>query len=131
MPWNNSGGQSPWGNPRPGGPWGSPPPPGGGGGPPGRGRGPDLDDMIRQAQDAVRRFLPRGGGKGIALLGVLLVAVWAASGFYRVQPDEQGVVMRFGAFDRTAPPGRGVPQGLWPPLLFQGIRDWASQQKQW
>ncbi len=107
MPWNNSGGQSPWGNPRPGGPWGSPPPPGGGGqgGPPGGGRGPDLDDMIRQAQDAVRRFLPRGGGKGIALLGLVLVAVWAASGFYRVQPDEQGVVMRFGAFDRTAPPG--------------------------
>ncbi|WP_456307102.1 FtsH protease activity modulator HflK [Neoroseomonas soli] len=61
--------------------------------------------MIRQAQDAVRRFLPRGGGKGIALLGLVLVAVWAASGFYRVQPDEQGVVMRFGAFDRTAPPG--------------------------
>ena len=107
MPWNNSGGQSPWGNPRPGGPWGSPPPPGGGGqgGPPGGGRGPDLDDMIRQAQDAVRRFLPRGGGKGIALLGLVLVAVWAGSGFYRVQPDEQGVVMRFGAFDRTAPPG--------------------------
>lgn len=107
MPWNNSGGQSPWGNPRPGGPWGSPPPSGGGGGggPAGGGRGPDLDDMIRQAQDAVRRYLPRGGGKGIALLGLVLVGVWAASGFYRVQPDEQGVVMRFGAFNRTAPPG--------------------------
>ncbi|WP_338147768.1 FtsH protease activity modulator HflK [Neoroseomonas terrae] len=106
MPWNNSGGQSPWGNPKPGGPWGSPPPPGGGGsGGPGGGRGPDLDDMIRQAQDAVRRYLPRGGGKGAALLGLVLVAVWGASGFYRVQPDEQGVVMRFGAFERTAPPG--------------------------
>ncbi|WP_338148257.1 FtsH protease activity modulator HflK [Neoroseomonas eburnea] len=61
--------------------------------------------MIRQAQDAVRRFLPRGGGKGVALLGIVLVAVWAASGFFRVQPDEQGVVMRFGAFDRVAFPG--------------------------
>ena len=106
MPWNNSGGQSPWGNPRPGGPWGAPPPPGGGGpGGPSGGRGPDLDDMIRQAQDAVRRYLPRGGGKGVALLGLVLVLVWAASGFYRVQPDEQGIVLRFGAFDRTAPPG--------------------------
>ena len=108
MPWNNSGGQSPWGNPKPGGPWGTPPPPGGGGGPggpSGSGRGPDLDDMIRQAQDAVRRYLPRGGGKGLALLGLVLVAFWGASGFYRVQPDEQGVVMRFGAFIRTAPPG--------------------------
>jgi len=63
--------------------------------------------MIRNAQAAVRRFLPRGGGggKGLALAAVLLVGIWGASGFYRVQPDELGVVMRFGAFDRTAPPG--------------------------
>ncbi|MGG5823292.1 FtsH protease activity modulator HflK [Falsiroseomonas sp. HW251] len=106
MAWNNSGGPSPWGNPRPGGPWGSPPPPPGGGQGGGRGPTPDLDDIIRQAQDAVRRWLPRGtGGKGLALIALVLVVLWAASGFYRVQPDEQGVVMRFGAFERTAPPG--------------------------
>jgi membrane protease subunit HflK len=107
MPWNNNGGQSPWGNPRPGGPWGQPPSGGGGGGGQG-GRGPDIDDAIRQAQDAIRRVLPSGGaggGKLFALLGVVLVIGWAASGFYRVQPDEQGVVMRFGAFSRTTPPG--------------------------
>jgi membrane protease subunit HflK len=105
MAWNNSGGPSPWGNPRPGGPWGAPQPPSGGGGGQG-GRGPDLDDVIRQAQDAVRRWLPRGaGGKGIGLIVLVLVALWLASGFYRVDPDEQGVVLRFGAFDRTAPPG--------------------------
>ncbi|MCX7933487.1 MAG: FtsH protease activity modulator HflK [Rhodovarius sp.] len=111
MSWSG-GGNSPWGNPRPGGnpggPWGSPPPrpPGGGLGGPGRGA-PDLDDLIRQAQEAVRRWLPRGGagGKGIALLAVILVAIWGASGFYRVQPDELGVVLRFGAFHRTSPPG--------------------------
>ena len=104
MAWNN-GGPNPWGsgggNNRPGGPWGSPP---GGGMPP----TPDLDAMLRQAQDAVKRWLPRGtggSGKGFALIGLILVAVWAASGFYRVQPDEQGVVLRFGAFDRTTPPG--------------------------
>ncbi len=39
------------------------------------------------------------------LLALLAVAVWLATGFYRVQPDEQGVVLRFGAFDRTALPG--------------------------
>ncbi|WP_421988677.1 FtsH protease activity modulator HflK [Roseococcus sp.] len=63
--------------------------------------------MIRNAQAAVRRFLPSGGGggKGIALGAVLLAGIWGASGFYRVQPDELGVVMRFGAFERTAPPG--------------------------
>ena len=103
MPWNNSGGQSPWGNPRPGGPWGGPPsgPPGGGG----RGPGPDLDDIIRQVQDMLRRFLPKGGGKMIGLGAIVLIGLWGASGFYRVQPDEQGVVLRFGAFHRTTPPG--------------------------
>ncbi|MDB5411903.1 MAG: hflK [Rubritepida sp.] len=112
MAWNN-GGPSPWGNPRPpggGGPWGGPPsgPPGGGGGGNNRGPGPDVEEMIRNAQNAVKRFLPRGGAggaKGLALAAVVLLALWAASGFYRVQPDELGVVMRFGAFERTAPPG--------------------------
>ncbi len=110
MAWNN-GGPSPWGNPRPGGngggPWGNPPP-GGNRPPPGGGGGPDVEEMIRQAQAAVRRFLPRGnfgGGKGLALGALALVALWGFSGVYRVQPDELGVVMRFGAFDRTAPPG--------------------------
>lgn len=107
MPWNNSGGSgqggSPWGNPRPGGPWGQPPQ-GGGRGP---GGSPDLDEAIRQAQEALRRFLPGGGGTGkwIGIGAVVLLGLWAASGIYRVQPDEQGVVMRFGAFHRTTMPG--------------------------
>ncbi|MFZ6761338.1 FtsH protease activity modulator HflK [Pseudoroseomonas sp. WGS1072] len=111
MPWNSSGGSgqggSPWGNPRPGGPWGQPPQGGGSGGR-GPGGGPDLDEAIRQAQEALRRILPRGGrggGKWIGIGLAALLAVWAASGLYRVQPDEQGVVMRFGAFNRTTAPG--------------------------
>ncbi|MFT8243178.1 FtsH protease activity modulator HflK [Roseomonas sp. BN140053] len=111
MPWNSNGGQSPWGNPRPpsgggGGPWGQPPQNGGGNNP--FGRGPDLDEAIRRAQDTVRRYMPRrggSGGKGLALLGVAVLAVWAASGIYRVQPDEQGVVLRFGRFVDTTQPG--------------------------
>ncbi|KAA2214754.1 FtsH protease activity modulator HflK [Teichococcus oryzae] len=109
MPWNNSGGSgqggSPWGNPRPGGPWGQPP--SGGGRGPGQG-GPDLEEAIRQAQDALRRILPGGGrssGKWIGLGALALVVVWAASGIYRVEPDEQGVVMRFGAFNRVTQSG--------------------------
>jgi membrane protease subunit HflK len=53
----------------------------------------------------IRRFLPKGGGKLLGLGAIVLVGLWAASGFYRVQPDEQGVVLRFGAFHRTTPPG--------------------------
>lgn len=108
MAWNN-GGQSPWGNPRPGGqppqggpggPWGNPPPGG-------QGRGPDIEDVIRQAQDALRRWLPSGGagGRGILLLAVLLIGAWGASGIFRVQQDELGIVLRFGAYTRQAPPG--------------------------
>jgi membrane protease subunit HflK len=50
---------------------------------------------------------PRGGGSGriAAVLALLVLAVWAASGIYRVQPDEEGVVLRFGAYNRNAPPG--------------------------
>ncbi len=104
MPWtNNSGGNSPWGGGggRPGGPWSG----GGGGG--GGFQQPDLEGLLRKAQETIKRFLPRGvgGGKGIAAIGVILVALWIGSGFYRVQPDEQGVVMRFGEFVRSTPPG--------------------------
>jgi membrane protease subunit HflK len=67
-----------------------------------------MDDMIRQAQEAVRRFLPRrGGGKGLGLLAILLLGAWGLTGFYRVEPDEVGVVTRFGAYT-----GRLAPSGL-------------------
>ena len=35
----------------------------------------------------------------------MVVALWFASGFYRVQPDEQGIVLRFGAYKYWTPPG--------------------------
>jgi len=106
MPWSNQGGGGG------GGPWG--PPPGGGGGPnPWSGRGgggpqsPDLEELLRRGQDRFRRVVPGGFGSGKGLLAILglIVLVWLASGIYRVQPDEQGVVLRFGKWVRTEPPG--------------------------
>jgi membrane protease subunit HflK len=38
-------------------------------------------------------------------MGIAVVALWLASGIYRVQPDEQGVVLRFGAYNRLTLPG--------------------------
>jgi len=35
----------------------------------------------------------------------VLIAIWAFSGLYRVLPDEQGVVLRFGKFASTTQPG--------------------------
>ena len=111
-PGRPSGPQMPWGN--------------GGGRGPGSGMPPDLDEIISKAQGFVRGLLPPGigggggngprggrrggggslsGGRGAALLALVVAAGWLASGFYRVQPDEQGVVLRFGAYERTTLPG--------------------------
>jgi membrane protease subunit HflK len=46
-----------------------------------------------------------GGSTGIVIVIVAILVLWVASGFYRVQPDEEGVVLRFGALARVASPG--------------------------
>jgi len=104
MPWSNQGG-GPWGSGGGGGgkgPWGSGPQPSGGGSTP-----PDLEELLRRSQDKLRTVLPGGnlGGKGVLLLIVGALVVWGLSGFYRVDANEFGVVLRFGAFDRYARPG--------------------------
>ena len=108
MPWKNqsggSGGGGPWGGNGNGGgrgPWntgngGGRRPGGGGGG--GRGQPPNFEDMIRRGQDGVRRVMPGGVGspKGLALIALLVIAIWMATGFYRVDPKEAGVELVFG-----------------------------------
>ncbi|HEY1410737.1 MAG TPA: FtsH protease activity modulator HflK, partial [Rhodopila sp.] len=46
-----------------------------------------------------------GNNRGLILLLLAVVVIWVGSGFYRVQPDEQGVVLRFGAYSYWTPPG--------------------------
>ena len=42
--------------------------------------------------------------RAFGFIAIALAVVWLASGFYRVLPDEQGVVLRFGKFvEQTAP----------------------------
>ena len=88
-------------------PWGNNP---GGGGNGGFRRGPtppDIEEIIKKIQNTINRFT--GGGKGGAkpiLFGlIILVVLWTLSGLYRVLPDEQGVVLRFGKFVNTTQPG--------------------------
>ena len=115
MPWNNQGGGNngggPWG--QGGGGGGSGSGSGGGGGPWGQGGGggqppQDIDAIIRQGRDAWRRMMPGGGassGRTLTLLVLVFGLIWAATGFYRVNPQQQGVVLRFGEWVRTSPPG--------------------------
>ncbi|MCK9916052.1 FtsH protease activity modulator HflK [Microbacteriaceae bacterium K1510] len=63
--------------------------------------------MLRRGQDRLRRVLPGGnlGGKGFALVAIAAVVLWGFSGFFRVEPDELGVVLRFGKQVREVQPG--------------------------
>src|SRR5215467_3433405 len=100
MPWSNQGG-GPWGSGGGGkGPWGS-------GQQPSGPTPPDLEEFLRRSQDKLRTVLPGGslGGKGLALIVLAAIAIWLFSGFFRVEPDELGVVLRFGAAVREVKPG--------------------------
>ena len=105
MPWNNQGGRWQGGGQ---GPWGGRP---SSGGPSGGGQQPpDLEELIRKGQDRLRQMFPGGSGpwanRGLVLGGIaVLVAIWLASGFYRVQPAERGVELMFGRFHEVTDAG--------------------------
>ncbi len=69
--------------------------------------------LIARLQAAVRRLLGGGGGpqmrftggRPLLLFGLAVIVLWLGSSFYRVQPDELGVVMRFGAYSYRTEPG--------------------------
>jgi membrane protease subunit HflK len=99
MPWSNQGG-GPWGSGGSKGPWGS--------GPQSSGpKPPDLEELLRRSQDKLRTVLPGGnlGSRGFAMLVLGAVVLWGVSGFFRVEPDEIGVVLRFGKEVREVQPG--------------------------
>jgi membrane protease subunit HflK len=104
MSWNEPGGGN---NKGPRDPWG-----GGDQGP------PDLDEALKKLQEKLGGIFGRGGssggsgggGGGIsgALVGVLLTGallVWALMGFYQIDQQERGVVLRFGKYYETVQPG--------------------------
>jgi membrane protease subunit HflK len=97
-----------------GGPWGS--------GPQGP---PDLEEFLRRSQDRLRGFMPGNvGGRGFALFALAAAALWCFSGFFRVEPDELGVVLRFGKFVREVPPGLNyhLPYPIETALTPQALR---------
>ncbi|MBE04340.1 MAG: FtsH protease activity modulator HflK [Gammaproteobacteria bacterium] len=104
MSWSDENGkdQGPWGRSR-GGRNGSN---GGHGGGSGGGSPPELEEMIRRGQDKFKSLSPKfRGTRGFLLLLLVAIGIWLATGFYRVQPDEQGIVLRFGEWTKTTQPG--------------------------
>jgi membrane protease subunit HflK len=99
MPWSNQSGGGGWKGGG-GGPWGQRP------GTPGQ--QPDLEEILRRSQDRLRQAMPGGrmGGPLAAVIGIFAIILIGFFGFtVRVNPEELGVVLKFGKFVRLLPPG--------------------------
>lgn len=127
MPWNDNSGNGdeppkanggPWGSGGSGGngnggsPWGRP---GGGGGGQGGGGGSDIEEQMRKMQERFSRRGRGGGGGGgrgpnfgpggFALLGVVALVAWLATGIVIVDEGERAAVFRFGQYQKNFTPG--------------------------
>ena len=113
---NNGGGGNPWGG-RDRGPGGNSPPP------------PDLEELLRRGQDRLRRMIPGGFGslRGLWILAAAVLVFWGISGFYRVQPDEEGVELLFGKYVKTTQPGLNY---WFPSPMGEVIRPKVTQTNQ-
>ena len=95
MPWNQPGSNNrdPWGQGN------------------GQNGPPDLDEVIRDLQKKLGGLFGGGGSgrkgggklpsfssKVIGPIGIILVGLWLATGFYVVEQGQQGVELRFGAY---------------------------------
>ena len=83
-PWE-SGGNNPWGG--------------------GSSGNKDLEDSIKKAKEKFSKF-KIGGPRNISILIIVALIIWLATGFYRVEPDEQGIELLFGKWNQvTTEPG--------------------------
>ena len=124
MAWNQpggNGGRDPWGDR------------GGQQGP------PDLDEVLKKLQTRLGRIfggrsggggasgggfsIPGGSLVGIGVIAVLLVGAWGLAGFYIVDPAEEAVVLRFGAYRTTTGPGLS-----WAPYFIDSVEKVNVQQ---
>tara|TARA_B100000749_G_scaffold268295_1_gene245956 strand:- start:127 stop:1170 length:1044 start_codon:yes stop_codon:yes gene_type:complete len=80
--WNKPPNKSPWGNgPQP----------------------PDIDEILNNLQNKFKIGLPKKGG--LIFVIVLAVALWFATGVFIIDPEEQGIIKRFGAITDVVGPG--------------------------
>ena len=128
MPWNDNANPGPWGSPPPNNDGNGDKKPrrplgggNGGGGPrgPRRPEGPELNAAFEKLQRQMRDFFGGPGGEGVRPAAIAAVAgvgfgLWALSGVYIVQPNEQAVVTTFGAYSRSE--GSGIRYHLPAPI---------------
>ena len=79
-PWGSGGGNNPWGG--------------------GNSNNMDFENSVKKAKERFGKF-KIGGSRNIILLILIALLVWLATGFYRVEPDEQGIELLFGKWNQT------------------------------
>ena len=97
MPWKeNNNNNGPWGEPN------------------GRGDKPskkkqsiNFDTYFANLKDQIKKIFPGGGSnkKNVLFACLIFFILWLLTGFYKVNANEQGVVLRFGEWVRTTLPG--------------------------
>ncbi len=79
---------------------------------------PDLDDLLKSLW---KKFSNNkgggknnsGGGIGLSVILVAIVVGWTLLGLYTVKEQEQALVLRFGAYERTETSGlHWIPRGI-------------------
>ena len=78
-PWGSGGGNNPWS-----------------GGPSNK----DFENTIKKAKDRFGKF-KFGGRRNLSFFLIIGLLIWVAIGFYRVEPNEQGVELLFGRWNQT------------------------------
>lgn len=99
MAWNQPG------NSNNNNPWGKKP-----------GQGGDLDQAFKDWQKRIENLFGGGGGGSggegrsstpFLIIAIIIIGIWASTGFYTVQPGSKGVVQRFGKHVQTVSNGYG------------------------
>ena len=92
MNWNknNNDNGNPWGSGGSGGnsPWG------------GGSNNNDFEDSLKKARNRVKN-MKVGTPRNLSIFIIVAILLWLASGFYRVEPDEQGIELLFGKWNET------------------------------
>ena len=97
MPWKeNNNDEGPWGKPN-----------GGGDRPSKKKQSINFDTYFANLKDQIKKIFPGGGSnkKNVLFACLIFFILWLLTGFYKVNANEQGVVLRFGEWVRTTLPG--------------------------
>ena len=77
---------------------------------------PNIDELFKKSQEKLLKLF--SGGKhgnsnspqisnklSVIVLSLIAFFIWLGTGFYTIDTDQEGVVMRFGKYNRNAKPG--------------------------